>query len=53
MFSRMNDLVIQHIVVIPVLWRSGVGAAGARLRGMDLSGWDSTFRRLPHWDKQA
>jgi peptide/nickel transport system substrate-binding protein len=47
----MNDLVIQNIVVIPVLWRNGVGAATTRLRGMDLSGWDSTFWRLPHWHK--
>jgi hypothetical protein len=28
-----------------------VGAATTRLRGMDLSGWDSTFWRLPHWHK--
>jgi peptide/nickel transport system substrate-binding protein len=51
LFIRMNDLVIQNIVVIPVLWRNGVGAATTRLRGMDLSGWDSTFWRLPHWHK--
>jgi hypothetical protein len=37
--------------VVPVLWRNGVSAATARLRGMDLSGWDPTFWRLPHWYK--
>jgi peptide/nickel transport system substrate-binding protein len=52
-FIRMNDLLIQNVVVIPVLWRNGVGAATARLRGMDLSGWDSTFWRLAYWYKQA
>jgi peptide/nickel transport system substrate-binding protein len=51
LFIRMNDLVIQNIVVIPVLWRNNVGAATTQLRGMDLSGWDSTFWRLPHWHK--
>jgi peptide/nickel transport system substrate-binding protein len=51
LFIKMNDLVIQNVVVIPVLWRNGVGAATAKLRGMDLSGWDSTFWRLPHWHK--
>jgi peptide/nickel transport system substrate-binding protein len=51
LFIKMNDLVIQNVVVIPVLWRNGVGAATARLRGMDLSGWDSTFWRLTHWYK--
>jgi peptide/nickel transport system substrate-binding protein len=50
-FVRMNDLLIQHVVVIPVLWRNGVSAANARLRGMDLSGWDSTLWRLAHWHK--
>jgi peptide/nickel transport system substrate-binding protein len=50
-FIRMNDLVIQNDVVIPVLWRNGVATAGARLRGMDLTGWDSNLWRLPYWHK--
>ena len=25
LFIKMNDLVIQNVVVIPVLWRNGVG----------------------------
>jgi peptide/nickel transport system substrate-binding protein len=49
MFVRMNDLVIQNVVTVPVLWRNGVSASTHRLRGMDLSGWDSTFWRLPFW----
>jgi len=51
LFIRMNDLVIQSNVVIPVVWRNGVGAAATRLRGMDLNGWDSTLWRLPYWYK--
>jgi peptide/nickel transport system substrate-binding protein len=53
LFIKMNDLVIQDAVVIPVLWRSGVSASTSRLRGMDLTGWDSTFWRLSYWYKQA
>jgi len=53
LFFRMNDLVIQNVVVIPVLWRNGVAAAQARLRGMELSGWDVTLWRLSHWHRQA
>src|SRR5437016_11703426 len=41
LFLRMNDMIIQNVVVIPVLWRNGVSAAAARLQGLDLSGWDS------------
>jgi peptide/nickel transport system substrate-binding protein len=51
MFIRMNDLLVQHVVVIPIVWRSGVGAATARLRGMALSGWDSSMWNLASWYK--
>ena len=53
LFIKMNDLVIQNVVVIPVLWRSGVSASHSKLRGMDLNGWDSTLWRLPYWYKEA
>jgi peptide/nickel transport system substrate-binding protein len=53
LFVKMNDLVIQNVVVIPVLWRSNVSASSLTLKGMDLTGWDSTFWRLPYWYKQA
>jgi hypothetical protein len=36
---------------IPVLWRNGVSASSLRLHGMDLSGWETTFWRLPYWYK--
>ena len=49
LFIKMNDLVIQHVVVIPVLWRNGVSASALKLAGMDLNGWDSTFWHLPYW----
>ena len=53
LFIKMNDLVIQNVVVIPVLWRFSVSASATRLKGMDLSGWDSTLWRLPYWHGQA
>jgi len=53
LFIRMNDLLIQNVVVIPVLWRNGASASAANLRGMDLSGWESTFWRLPYWSRQG
>ena len=53
LFVKMNDLVIQNVVVIPVLWRNGVSASSVRLKGMDLSGWDSTFWRLAFWHKTS
>src|SRR5262245_35920441 len=53
LFIKMNDLVIQNAVVVPVLWRNGVSASATGLRGMDLTGWDSAFWRLPYWYRQA
>ena len=53
LFIRMNDILISNVVVIPVLWRNGVSASATRLRGMDLTGWDSTFWRLAHWYREA
>jgi peptide/nickel transport system substrate-binding protein len=53
LFIRMNDLVVQNVVVIPVLWRNGVSAAAVKLQGMELSGWDSQLWRLSHWVRQA
>jgi peptide/nickel transport system substrate-binding protein len=50
-FIKMNDMVIQNAVVIPVLWRNGVVVTGSRMRGLDLSGWDSNLWRLPYWSK--
>jgi peptide/nickel transport system substrate-binding protein len=51
LFIKMNDLLIQQVVVVPVLWRNGVSASSLKLQGMDLSGWDTTFWRLPYWYK--
>ena len=53
LFIKMNDLVIANVVVIPVLWRNGVSGSANALQGMDLTGWDSTFWRLPYWYKQS
>jgi peptide/nickel transport system substrate-binding protein len=52
-FIRLNDLVIQHVVFIPVLWRKWVSALALSLKGTDVSGWDSSFWNLAHWHRSA
>jgi peptide/nickel transport system substrate-binding protein len=52
-FIRMNDLVIQNVVVIPVLWRSVISAVSGRLKGTDISGWDSNFWNHANWYKEG
>jgi peptide/nickel transport system substrate-binding protein len=52
-FIRMNDLIVQNVVVIPLLWRNAVAGASTRLKGFDLSGWDSYLWHLPYWYREA
>jgi peptide/nickel transport system substrate-binding protein len=51
LFVKMNDLVIQHVVVIPVVFRPRVAAISNRLRDANQSGWDSDFWNLANWSK--
>jgi peptide/nickel transport system substrate-binding protein len=42
LFVKMNDLVIQNVVVIPVVFRPRVAAISNRLRDAVQSGWTAT-----------
>ncbi len=52
-FIRMNDLLIQNVIVVPVLWRSVISAVSNRLRGTDISGWDSNLYNHAYWYKEG
>jgi peptide/nickel transport system substrate-binding protein len=52
LFIKMNDLVIQNVVVIPVVLRPAVAAIGGKLR-VERSGWDSEFWNLESWYREA
>jgi peptide/nickel transport system substrate-binding protein len=49
LFVKMNDLVIQNVVVIPVVWRPRVAVVSGRLKNAEQSGWDSDFWNLASW----
>ena len=53
MFIRMNDLVVQKAVVIPLVWRNWVSGVSNRLKNTDISGWDSSFWNLARWYREA
>jgi peptide/nickel transport system substrate-binding protein len=53
MIIRMNDIVIGDVVVIPVVWRNGVRAVSNKLRGFELSTWDSDLWDLAYWYREA
>ncbi|HEV8438368.1 MAG TPA: peptide ABC transporter substrate-binding protein [Methylomirabilota bacterium] len=52
LFIKMNDLAVQHVVVIPVVQRPRVAAVSSRLRA-EQSGWDSDFWALHNWYREA
>ena len=53
LFIRMNDLLIQNVVVIPVIWRNTTVGISNRLKGTVVSGWDSNLWHLAYWHREA
>ncbi|MGH7322716.1 MAG: peptide ABC transporter substrate-binding protein [Candidatus Rokuibacteriota bacterium] len=53
LFIKMNDLVIQNVVVIPVTWRPRVATISNKLRNAEQSGWDSDFWNLVNWYRES
>ncbi|HEX5528469.1 MAG TPA: peptide ABC transporter substrate-binding protein [Methylomirabilota bacterium] len=53
LFIKMNDLVVQSAVVIPVTWRNVLHAAANSLSGVELNSWDSIFGRIAYWYRQG
>jgi peptide/nickel transport system substrate-binding protein len=52
LFIKMNELLIQNIVVIPVVFRPRVAALVNTLRA-EQSGWDSDFWNLHNWYREG
>jgi peptide/nickel transport system substrate-binding protein len=52
LFIRLNELVIEAVTVIPVVYRPAVYAVQHKLKA-PLSGWDSTFFNLQSWYREA
>jgi len=53
LFIRMNDLLIEDVVVIPIVRRNEVVAVSHSLRGLEPTTWDSTLWDLAYWYRQA
>ena len=46
-------MVIKDVVVIPVLWRNILSAASLKMKGADVSGWDSNLWNLANWYREG
>jgi peptide/nickel transport system substrate-binding protein len=52
-FVAMNDLLVEDVVVIPLIWRNEVVAVSRTLQGLELSTWDSNLWDLAYWYRQT
>jgi peptide/nickel transport system substrate-binding protein len=52
LFIKMNEMVIQNVVVIPVVFRPRVAAVSNRMH-VEQSGWDSDFWNLQNWYREG
>ena len=52
-FVRMNDLVVQNVVVIPLFIRHAVFAVANSIRGFDFSPFSGPLWRLVYWSREA
>jgi len=53
LFIRMNDLVVQNGVVIPILLLSKAAAISNRLRGVEHNPFELDFWNLPFWSREG
>jgi peptide/nickel transport system substrate-binding protein len=53
LFVQMNDRVIDHHVVVPIVWRHKVSAVSHTLGGLDLATWESDLWHLAYWYRKV
>jgi peptide/nickel transport system substrate-binding protein len=53
LFIRMNDMVVQDSVVIPITQRNILHASSHQIEGFELNGWDSIFGNIAYWYRRA
>jgi peptide/nickel transport system substrate-binding protein len=53
LFIRMNDMIVQGAVVMPVTWRNELHAVSSQIVGVELNGWDSIFGSIAYWRRLA
>jgi peptide/nickel transport system substrate-binding protein len=53
LFIRMNDLVVNHVAVIPMVTRAGTFAITKTLQGVDFSPYNGPLWQLMYWYRGA
>ena len=53
LFIRMNDLVIQSGILVPIVLVAKAAAVSTRLRGVEHNAFDLDFWNLPYWYREG
>ena len=53
LFIRMNDIVVQNAVVVPIAQRAKAAAVAARLRGAEANPYDLDVWNIAYWYREA
>ena len=53
LFIRMNDLVVQNGIVVPIMLLAKAAAVSNRLRGVEHNAFELDFWNLPFWSREA
>jgi len=53
LFIRMNDLVVQNGIVVPLVLLAKAAAVSNRLRGVEHNAFELDFWNLPFWSREA
>ncbi|MDW7981295.1 MAG: peptide ABC transporter substrate-binding protein [Thermomicrobium sp.] len=53
LFIKMNDLVVNNVVVIPLVHRNGVSGRAKNLTGLELSRWTDETWNIANWRRTS
>ena len=53
LFVRMNDLVVQSGIVVPMALRAKAAAMSTRLRGVEANPYEIDFWNVAYWSREA
>ena len=52
LFIKLNDLLVENYVVIPLIERASVSAFSNNLKGVRVNGWDSELWNIHEWYRE-
>ena len=51
--KRLNDLLVQHHYMIPLVWRARLSARATSLQGVRMNAWDSELWNVADWHRRG